>query len=80
MSDLQQTWTVSARSQRTTHDHANTHLPSMLQVTGERAPGAGAGELFRCAGEDEALLVNWNALPVHDLCFDRLDGVRRLHL
>ena len=35
MSDLQQTWTVSARGQQATHDHANTHLPSMLRLTGE---------------------------------------------
>ncbi|KAI5436897.1 hypothetical protein KIW84_023136 [Lathyrus oleraceus] len=35
-------------------------------------------ELF--AGEDQSLLVRWDSFLILDLCFDIVDGVRRLDL
>ncbi len=32
------------------------------------------------SGEDQTLLIRWNALLVLDLAFDIVDGVARLHL
>jgi hypothetical protein len=40
--------------------------------------GEGAAVLELLSGEDETLLVGWDALLVLDLCLDVVDGVGRL--
>ena len=42
--------------------------------------GEGAAVFELLAGEDQALLVGWNALLVLDLGLDIVDGIGRLHL
>ena len=42
--------------------------------------GEGSAVFELLAGEDESLLIRWDAFLVLNLCFYVLDGVRRLHI